>query len=55
MSLVLARRVGQSIVIGDDIKITVTEIRSGVVKFSLDAPADVPIWRDEVAARMDKS
>jgi carbon storage regulator len=46
--LVLTRRSGESVVIGDDIKITVTGIRNGQIKLGIDAPKDVTINREEV-------
>lgn len=46
--LVLSRSEGDAITIGDDIVITVLEIRSGVVRLGIDAPPDVPIMRTEL-------
>jgi carbon storage regulator len=46
--LVLTRKKSESIVIGDDIVITVSEIRGNKVRLSVDAPKDVPIHRHEV-------
>ena len=48
MSLVLTRRSGQSIRIGDDITITVSEVSGGAVRVSIDAPRTVPVNRTEV-------
>lgn len=47
--LVLARKVDESIVIGDDIVVKVVSIDNGVVKLGIDAPKDVSILRDELA------
>ena len=47
--LVLSRRVGEAINIGDDIVLTVTEIRGGQVRIGLTAPRDVSILRSELA------
>ncbi|MFV0314912.1 MAG: carbon storage regulator [Anaerotignum sp.] len=46
--LVLQRKTGQSIYIGDDIKITIQDITSDKVKVSIDAPKDIPIIREEL-------
>mgnify|MGYP001575826419 CR=1 FL=1 len=46
--LVLARRVGENIVIGDDIVVTVVEIRGGKVRLGIRAPKKVPVHRQEV-------
>lgn len=46
--LVLSRKSKQSIVIGDEIKLTVVEIKGDVVKLAIDAPRDVSIYRGEI-------
>ena len=46
--LVLARKLDESIVIGDDITIKVISIDKGIVKFGIDAPRDVSIMRSEL-------
>ncbi len=46
--LVLARKLEESIVIGDDITIKVISIDKGVVKLGIDAPASVSIVRSEL-------
>lgn len=46
--LVLQRKIGQSIFIGDDIVITIQDISSDKVKISIDAPKDVVIMREEL-------
>ncbi len=46
--LILQRKVGQSIYIGEDIIVTVQEISSDKVKLSIDAPKDIKIMRDEL-------
>ncbi len=43
--LVLARRLGESVVIGDDIKITVVKIDKTQVKLGIDAPANMKVDR----------
>ena len=46
--LILARKAGQSIQIGDDITVTLTEIKGSIVRLGIDAPQDVPIVRGEL-------
>jgi carbon storage regulator len=46
--LVLSRKPSESIVIRDDIVVTIIEIRGDKVRLGFDAPRDVPIHRNEV-------
>ncbi len=46
--LVLTRRPGESIVVGDDIVITVIEIKGGQVRIGIDAPRNVDVYREEI-------
>lgn len=46
--LVLTRRAGESVVIGDDIVITVLEARGDVIRLGIEAPRDVQVHREEV-------
>jgi carbon storage regulator len=46
--LVLTRKAGQSILVGDSVRITVIELSPGVVRLGFEAPQDVPIYREEV-------
>lgn len=46
--LVLSRKVGESIRINDNIKMTVTRIEKGDVRISIEAPREIPVHRDEV-------
>lgn len=50
--LVLSRRANQSIVIGQDIVVTVIEIRGDHVRLGIEAPREVTVHRDEVAAEI---
>jgi carbon storage regulator len=46
--LVLSRRQGESIVIGNDVRVTVVSVAGNQVKLSIEAPRSVPIYRSEV-------
>lgn len=50
--LVLTRKTGEGIVIGDNIKITVVELKGGGVRIGIDAPAEQKIYRQEVYDRI---
>jgi len=53
--LVLSRERGETIVIGDDIKITVVDIRGEKVRLGIDAPARVPVHRKEVYEAIERN
>jgi carbon storage regulator len=46
--LVLSRHRDESIMIGDDIVITIVDIRGDKVRLGIDAPTDIPVHRQEV-------
>lgn len=46
--LVLSRKAGQEITIGDDIVLTVTQIKGGRVRIGIDAPKHLKIGRNEL-------
>ncbi len=50
--LVLTRRVGDSIVIGHEVVVTVLEVRSDQVRIGIDAPREVTVHREEVYRQM---
>ena len=52
--LILTRQIGESIMIGDDVIITVLGIRGGQVRIGIDAPGDVPVHREEIYDRIQK-
>ena len=52
--LVLNRRAKESIIIGDDIVVTVVEICGNQVKIGIKAPDDVAILRTEIANRYEQ-
>jgi carbon storage regulator len=46
--LVLTRRAGESVVIGDDVVITVLQTRGDVIRLGIEAPRDVQVHREEI-------
>ena len=46
--LILRRRAGETLLIGDDIKITVMDVYEGGVRLAIDAPKSVPVLRSEL-------
>ena len=46
--LVLTRKVGEGIIIGDDIRLTVVETKGGAIRIGIEAPADKKIYREEL-------
>jgi len=50
--LVLTRKLGETIRIGDLVKVTVLEVRAGQVKLGIEAPNDVKVHREEVYSRI---
>jgi flagellar assembly factor FliW len=50
--LILTRKVGESILIGDNIRVAVLEVRGRQIRLGIDAPADVVVLREEIAQRL---
>ncbi len=50
--LILTRRLGESIIIEDNIKVTVIDINNQQIKLGIDAPKHITINREEVAKKV---
>jgi len=44
----ITRRVGERVIVGDDVIVEVVEIRGGSVRLGIDAPRSVPVYREEL-------
>lgn len=50
--LILTRRVGETLMIGDDISVTVLGVKGGQVRVGVNAPRDVIVHREEIYERI---
>jgi carbon storage regulator len=50
--LILTRRVGETLVIGDDVTVTVLGVRGNQVRLGVNAPKDVAVHREEIYQRI---
>lgn len=52
--LVLSRKLDEVIMIGDDVRITVVELRGDKVKIGIEAPKEIPVHRLEVYEKIEQ-
>lgn len=48
--LIITRRPGERLVLGDDIRIEVMEVAGNTVRIGIDAPRELPVYREELWA-----
>lgn len=53
--LVLTRKVNESLVIGEDVVITVVDIKGDKVRLGIEAPKEIPVARSEIAGNATAS
>ncbi|RQD66619.1 MAG: carbon storage regulator [Desulfonatronovibrio sp. MSAO_Bac4] len=52
--LILSRRSGESIHLGDDIKVSILAIKGKQVKVGIEVPDDIPVYREEVFKKIQQ-
>ncbi len=53
--LVVSRKIGERILIGDKIAITVVKVSGGAVRLGIEAPAELPVMREELALEIEEA
>ena len=52
--LILTRRVGETLMVGDNVTVTVLGVKGNQVRIGVNAPKDVPVHREEIYQRIQR-
>jgi len=52
--LILTRRVGETIMVGDNVTVTVLDVKGNQVRIGINAPKDVAVHREEIYDRIQR-
>ena len=52
--LILTRRIGESIIINDNVKVVILGIKQSQIKIGVEAPKEIPVHREEIFERIQE-
>jgi len=52
--LILTRRIGETLMVGDDVTVTVLGVKGNQLRLGVNAPKEVPVHREEIYYRIQK-
>jgi carbon storage regulator len=52
--LILTRRVGETLMIGDEITVTIVGVNANQIRLGFEAPKEIPVHREEVYVRLQE-
>ena len=52
--LILTRKIGETLMIGDQVEVTILSIKGNQVRIGVNAPKEIPVHREEIYARIKR-